>query len=513
MAAPVIRGVGTPGMGTAKVAPGLPTGTIADDLLLMFVETAGQAIAANGWTPLDAQLHSGSGAGITVLYRVATGADPTDTTDSGDHQMARIVGIQAGTWDTTNPFGAVAKEFDGNNTTNKQVPGGSTDVDEALVFAAIAAALPDATGSANFSGWGTGHPLTFTEQIDNTTAAGNGGGLGVATAVQPTAGAYAAIGVQLAVSSVAVEMSFSVNPPATASAVGRSLEAIWNLRSRVTRSIQKIWNMRASQGKTLEARWRVLSRTARLLAAIWHVRVTVSSEIELPFAIRESVSRNMDSLWNLRSTAARELDFYWDALERVHADLEALWETRETASGSTDLRWDVLTSITHDLELVWNDLNSAARTLGLSWNTNDTAGAGLDLRWDVLSSELATAIGRALGIEWKTLNAAGKSIDARWDLSESVRRDIEVLWNTAALLTAGAAIELMWNTRQLTAAEMSARWHVLVQLAESLEVAVGNVQLAWAAGSPVSETSAGAGPQSWQTERPRTRWEVGPPTT
>jgi len=56
--------------------------------------------------------------------------------------------------------------------------------------AAVATAKPASTGTANFSAWANVNLTALTEQVDNTTNVGNGGGIGVATGVKAPAGAY-----------------------------------------------------------------------------------------------------------------------------------------------------------------------------------------------------------------------------------------------------------------------------------------------------------------------------------
>lgn len=185
---PTIRAVGAVASNAAAISPGLPSGTVAGDLLLMFCENSGEgAQTASGWTEVVAA--STTGTRLTVLMRVsANGADATTTNDVGDHQLCRIIGITQG---KTCALGIVDV-----STTNTQTATGSvsitginTTVNNTLVFQASAGDLPDATGTTQFSSAANANLGSVTERIDNTVTAGNGGALFVMSGTLATAGA------------------------------------------------------------------------------------------------------------------------------------------------------------------------------------------------------------------------------------------------------------------------------------------------------------------------------------
>jgi MSHA biogenesis protein MshQ len=54
----------------------------------------------------------------------------------------------------------------------------------------LAGSLPDATSTAQFSGWANANLTSLTERTDDANKSNNGGSLGVATGIKATAGAY-----------------------------------------------------------------------------------------------------------------------------------------------------------------------------------------------------------------------------------------------------------------------------------------------------------------------------------
>lgn len=213
-----VRAVGAVASGTGAISPGLPAGTKKGDLLLMWIESGGATTGteanteptATGWT-LGATQKAGN-TRLTVLYRIATGTDPTTTNDTGDHQMARIIGVEAGTFEPSAPINVTAK---GTQAATKSVsiPGATTTFDNCLVFLAASGHLPDATTTTEFGAPTNAALTSLTERIDNTTTAGDGGALYVATGIKATKGAYGATTLTAVTEAERAVISLAINAP------------------------------------------------------------------------------------------------------------------------------------------------------------------------------------------------------------------------------------------------------------------------------------------------------------
>jgi hypothetical protein len=218
-AAPEVRAIGAVAAGTGAISPGLPAGTVAGDLLVMVAESGGAAAAgeantaltAAGWTEAPNGSEKKGNTRLTTLFKIAVGGDATLTNDTGDHQMARIIGIKAGTFDPAAPFNISAK---GTQALTKAVsiPGATTTRDNCLIIAAASGNLPDATTAAEFSAVTNAGLTGLTERIDNTTAEGDGGAIFAATGVMATHGTYATTTVTAVTEAERAVISLAVNP-------------------------------------------------------------------------------------------------------------------------------------------------------------------------------------------------------------------------------------------------------------------------------------------------------------
>lgn len=185
---PTVRAVGAVGSNAGTFSPGLPTGTVPGDLLLMFCENSGEgAQTADGWTQAI-DVTGATGTRLTVLYRVATETNASAVNDVGDHQLCRIVGVTAGTFCASSPIGPTNSNTQ-TATGSVSITGTTTTLNNSLVFQASASDLPDAAGTAQFSAHANANLGTLTEWVDNSVTAGNGGALLVMSGTLATAGA------------------------------------------------------------------------------------------------------------------------------------------------------------------------------------------------------------------------------------------------------------------------------------------------------------------------------------
>lgn len=193
-AKPEVRGIGAVSASTGALTPAYPAGVEAGDLALMIAESGGAAeageatpeLTAAGWT--KAVTEKKGNTRLTILYRILTTAtDARTTNDTGDHQMARIVVIRKGTFNSANPINVSAVSTQAATKSGK-CPGVTTTKANCLILNAISGQLPDTTTTAEFSVWANASLLAITEQGDNTTAEGDGGALSFATGPKQTAG-------------------------------------------------------------------------------------------------------------------------------------------------------------------------------------------------------------------------------------------------------------------------------------------------------------------------------------
>jgi hypothetical protein len=197
--------------GTGTISPALPSGIASGDILLLFVETANQAVTisnSNGgiWAEVtNSPQGTGTAAGTSATRLTAfwsryngTQGNPT-VSDSGNHQLGRMIAIR-GAAASGNPWDVTVGGIEATADTSGSIAGATTTVANTLVVAAIATSLPDSTSTTRFSAWTNASLTSVTERTDNSVNAGNGGGLGIAQVLRRQPGLTAISAVTLATS-------------------------------------------------------------------------------------------------------------------------------------------------------------------------------------------------------------------------------------------------------------------------------------------------------------------------
>jgi hypothetical protein len=217
MALPVIRAVGAVAAGTGAISPGLPAGTVAGDLLIMMLETGAEAITVTDWLSAPSSPQETGNTRLTILYKISVdGADATTTSDSGDHQIGRIIGIQTGTFNAASPFNTSNGNVQTPATTSVSIDGATTSVADCLILAFTTNDVVSFGDVEQYSSWANVALANVAELIDNRTTAGNDGQIGAASGEKATAGAYGATTATAVTSAVHACISLAIAPAAAA---------------------------------------------------------------------------------------------------------------------------------------------------------------------------------------------------------------------------------------------------------------------------------------------------------
>lgn len=222
-AMPVFVAAGNQASSINAITPALPLGIAADDILLLFLETANQTITIsnfNGgtWTEIVGSPQGTGAAGganatrLTVFWSRYNGVQGVPTTsDSGNHQIGVIVAVR-GVIAVGNPFDVTAGGVEAIADTSGVIPGAITSIADVFVAAAVAGALPDANTISQFSGWANVNLTNISERFDVTRNPGNGGSIGIVTGEKAAAGSYGNTNVTHATSTTKAMISIALKP-------------------------------------------------------------------------------------------------------------------------------------------------------------------------------------------------------------------------------------------------------------------------------------------------------------
>ncbi len=357
---PYFVAAGVKAEGTGAIIPALPLGLQLNDIMLLFVETANEAVSTPAtWTIVaDSPQGTGTAAGVaatrlSVFWKRATATEVAPTVaDPGDHAIGQILAFR-GCIDSGNPWDVTSGNT-GASSTSVSIPGDTTTVVNCLVVLAVSNITDTATPQT--SGYVNTDLANLTERTDINTISGNGGGFAVVTGEKAAIGAYAATTATLANASEQGRISIALKPALitwTAS-IGsiNSTSGIWTAPS-LTGQTALITASNGTLSVTIEMPLpEVFPRTDFKLP--WPIdyakRVLVSeaedgsrtSRVKTQARRAFPVELLVDAVEDLNGAGLATVRAFWD---RVHPGVKFILEDPEenlrlVVYSDSDLRWE-----------------------------------------------------------------------------------------------------------------------------------------------------------------------------
>jgi hypothetical protein len=199
MPMPSVYAVGAAASSTgAAITPGIPAGTVADDVCILLHELdpvlhSAALGAVTGYAEVNLSPSSQTGGlptRLTVRWHRATGPESGTVSCPAvtNHHSARIIGIR-GVKTTGNPWDVTAAALGSDTTTAVSIDGLTTTQPDCLILAAFTTGT-DVASTTHVSAWANASLANpaVAEQVDNWISSGTGGGIGAATGGKAAAG-------------------------------------------------------------------------------------------------------------------------------------------------------------------------------------------------------------------------------------------------------------------------------------------------------------------------------------
>lgn len=216
-----VGAVGAVASGTGDIVPGLPAGWQPGWIHALVVETSNQLLPfMSAWLNVGSgsvNLATGTVTTLTIRWRRAMDGDTDPTVpDSGDHQIARIIGF-TGCVATGDPWNVALFATENISDTTVSFPNPSTTVANTMVVHVVATGTDTNTGQS--SGAGTNAGLTgLTNRMNNWTNAGTGGGFAMITGAKSGTGAIGTTTTTITTANVKALFTGALSPAGTPTA-------------------------------------------------------------------------------------------------------------------------------------------------------------------------------------------------------------------------------------------------------------------------------------------------------
>lgn len=198
----------------ATVSP--PSGIRRGDLLMLFVESANEAVTTpSGWTiaPSSPQGTGTAGASgavrLSVFYKFSEATEGNVTiTNPGDHSYSVMLAFR--NVNRKDPFNTSSGTTLAAGT-SLTLPAVTTTRSQTMIVNSIAGDA-DATGAQFSNSWANATTGAPTNRFDDGTNSGRGGGVAVATALLGVAGSSGSTTVTQLSSVVSAPITYALNP-------------------------------------------------------------------------------------------------------------------------------------------------------------------------------------------------------------------------------------------------------------------------------------------------------------
>ncbi len=180
---------------TGALTYAMPVGYALNDIGLLLVETDNQAITCSGWTALATHGAGTAGVGDATMLasfwkRLAASETDPVTTDSGDHQIGRMI-IVRGCPTTGTPVSILSGVCDSVAASPMSWSAATTTSANNLIIHVVTAG-EDASG-AHTSAWSSTTLVGASELFDTGAVTGNGGSLSAYIGTKQTAGSLGTV--------------------------------------------------------------------------------------------------------------------------------------------------------------------------------------------------------------------------------------------------------------------------------------------------------------------------------
>ncbi len=221
MAIPSWRANGGFSHDTASVTPALPTGHVAQDILLLVTETSGNAIVAPaGYVEVTGsnQVTTTTVTRMQCFWKRDNGAEAAPTVAAISDHIGAIIHAISGCEIIGNPWNITAGGIEDVSDASMSITGMTTTLNNCLIVG-ICTTETDAV-SARFASEAAANLGSLAERSDDSTNNGDGGGIGVWTGTLATAGPTGTITANVTNSSRKAFMQIALKEPQAYSAIG-----------------------------------------------------------------------------------------------------------------------------------------------------------------------------------------------------------------------------------------------------------------------------------------------------
>lgn len=134
-------------------------------------------------------------------------------------------------------------------------------------------------------------------------------------------------------------------------AVGDTIQAIWNVSAAIGDTLQSIWNVSTSVGDTSQYIWNVQAAVGDTVQALWNVQAALGDTLQ--------------AIWNVTTPVADTLALQWNVSTAIGKSDQFIWNIQQALGDTVALQWNVAAALGDTLALQWVVQRELARRMRL----------------------------------------------------------------------------------------------------------------------------------------------------
>jgi len=238
------------------------------------------------------------------------------------------------------------------------------------------------------------------------------------------------------------EVITAITHPVGAVAVANVLQAVWDIKQKITDtsqliwtdcvpvsdSSQFIWNEKEIVAGSSQSIWNIGKIASNVSEFIWNVdgvAVAVGNTIQHIWDIKQVASTDSQIIWNIKTLVADTVQYIWNVTGLVNNAIQHIWNIKQTSSNTTQFIWNIRIAASNTIQKIWGVKASTANYVQAIWDVVGPLNKTIQQIWNIKKGIAGTS-----NLQWSTKSLASNVIQKIWNVKQAVVDVSQLVWNT-----------------------------------------------------------------------------------
>ena len=143
----------------------------------------------------------------------------------------------------------------------------------------------------------------------------------------------------------------------TLSAVGDTVQTIWNTRVALGDTSQSIWHTRAALGDTSQYIWNTKTTVSDTLQSIWNTLTVIGDSSQFIWNVRQAIGQTRQTIWNVLASSTV-----------VGNTIQTVWNVTAVLGKTSQKIWNINAVLGNTIQTVWRNRATLGKVHQVVWN-------------------------------------------------------------------------------------------------------------------------------------------------